>query len=480
MTDVPFPMTNQPGAVPGEGLGRLLNRFAELDGQIQQWRLVPGLAAFTDVLVAGPRGMHDFNGLLYDARQNVAATVTANGAVAAVPGTLNGTKPVSWAHNNKSPSNDLIVVSQEAGALYVDPTTGVHPYSGYDGGALPASVNSCAMLDGYFLFTDSSGKVWASGVNSIFVNGVDTTQNPLAYGIADMSGGLVRGTVWAEQYFAWGQRACTVYVNAATSPFPLSRTAIIPVGLLTFGAITGFEPHWGLQQFFVADDHTVRRLDGYTPTVISVNDLERLIQAVVDPTQIEMFCYVTGARPTVVVKGPTFCWEFNALTGNWNERQSPNLSTWRASKSIAFNGQWYCGDTQSTQLLRISLTEYDELGTSFTARMESGAVKNYPNRGRCLSLFVDFTTGQAPSSGNPDAVNPMVSISASVDGGATWTAPVLRRSIGPQGDYREIVRVNRLGGVFSQHGIRFRVDSSSPVYSTCRGARCNVLWLAPA
>jgi hypothetical protein len=223
----------------------------------------------------------------------------------------------------------------------------------------------------------------------------------------------------------------------------------------------------------------VRRLDGYTPTVVSPNDLTRLIDAVADKTQIELSCYNEGGRSVVVVSGPSFTWEFNALTGNWNERQSPNYQRWRCSQSVNFNNQWLYGDRLSTLLVQVSVAAYDELGTSFTARLESGGVKNYPNRGRCLAFYVDFTTGQAPASSNPDAANPQLSISSSVDGGGVWSSPVLRRTLGPQGDYRQIARVNRIGGITTQHGIRFRVDSSSPVYSTCRGARCDMAWFTP-
>ena len=35
--DIPFPRSSQPGSQPGEGVGRLLNRYFELDGEIQQW-----------------------------------------------------------------------------------------------------------------------------------------------------------------------------------------------------------------------------------------------------------------------------------------------------------------------------------------------------------------------------------------------------------------------------------------------------------
>jgi hypothetical protein len=472
MVDIPFPQTSQPGSFPGEGLGRLLNRYFELDGAIATWRLVPGLVPFADPGVVTPRGSHVVGATLFVARAQTAITVNSNGASTTLAGQLIGTLPVSWAHNNKAPDPDIVCCTQEVGALYIDPNTGV---ASYPDGNLPQS-NSVAMLDGYLLFTTADGHIYASGVNDIWVDDADHTQNALSFTLADQSEGLIRGTVWAEQYFAWGKRACTVYTDAGTSPFPLARTAIIPVGLIGFAAITGWEPGWGMQQFFVADDCTVRRLDGYTPTVISVNDLERQLEAIVDKRTIEMSCYALGARPVVVVSAPGLTWEYNALTNLWNERESANFGRWRCSKSVNFNNRWLYGDLQSTQLLQVSSAAYDEVGTSFTARLESGPVKNYPNRGKCTAAYFDFTTAGQPLTGNPDAVTPQLSISTSKDGGGTWSNPVLRTTV--QGEYNKMIRVNRIGGIFTQHGLRFRVDSSSPVYTTCRGARCDVQWMA--
>ena len=316
------------------------------------------------------------------------------------------------------------------------------------------------MLDRFFLFTTGDGRIFASGVNDIFVNFADPTQNALSFTTADQSGGLVRGTVWAEQFFAWGTKACTVYQNAATSPFPLSRTAIIPIGLASLTAIAGFEPGWGLQQYFVATDNSVRRLDGYQATIVSNKDVERAIAAQTDKTQIEMSCYVEGGRQTVVIKGPGFTWELNAVTGHWNERQSANFVNWRASRSVYFSGKWLYGDTQSTKILQVSAAEFDELGTSFTARLESGPVKQFPNRIRCLAAYFDFTSGQGTIGGTSDAMNPSVSVSSSIDGGGTWSTPVLRRDLGSQGYFNKMIRVNRIGGIATQHGIRFRLNSA--------------------
>ncbi len=72
-----------------------------------------------------------------------------------------------------------------------------------------------------------------------------------------------------------------------------------------------------------------------------------------------------------------------------------------------------------------------------------------------------------------------MAISSSIDGGGTWSTPIIRRTLGGQGDYQRMIRVNRIAGISTQHGIRFRLDVSSPIYETFRGGRCDVDLLAP-
>ncbi len=474
VVDIPFPKTSQPGSQPGEGLGRLLNNYFEADGDVALWRRVPGLIPFADTGLAVPRGMIDVDGTLYDARTDAVVTVTPSAVVTPLTGALNGVDLVTWEHNNAAPTHDLVAVCA-AGTFSITSTT-VSPYPSL---AVPAAFNSVDFLDGYFLFTTGDGRIFASGVNDIWVDDTDHTQNSLAFTTADQSGSLVRGTVWAEQYFAWGTKATTVYQNAATSPFPLSRLTIIPVGLASASAICGFEPGWSLQQFFVATDNTVQKMNGTTPETVSNKDVERAITAQADKTKIEMSCYVIGGRPTIVLRGPNFTWEMNAVTGYWNERQSPNLANWRASHSVYFDQKWLVGDTATTQILQLVSTTFAELETSYMMRLESGPVKQYPNRLRCKMAAFDWTTGQGSIGGTEDSQHPEMAISSSIDGGGTWSTPIIRRTLGGQGDYQRMIRVNRIAGISTQHGIRFRLDVSSPIYETFRGGRCDVDLLAP-
>ena len=101
MVDIPFPQSSQGGFQPGEGAGRLLNRYFESDGQIVQWKLVPGLVAYGDTGLAGPRGQIDVNQTLYLARNNTAMTMLPGGAVTVIPNALPGTDTVYWARNNR-------------------------------------------------------------------------------------------------------------------------------------------------------------------------------------------------------------------------------------------------------------------------------------------------------------------------------------------------------------------------------------------
>jgi hypothetical protein len=431
---------------------------------------VAGLVPFGDPGIANTRQLLDVNNTLFVAKQNAAGTMLPTGAWTPMVNPLPGGDFVSIAKNNRNPV-DVVAVCNAG--VYTLSTGGINEVEPYPDPSLP-DANSVSMLDGYFLFTIADGHVYASGVNDIWVSDIDHTQNALAFAMCDQSGGLVRGTVWAEQFFAWGAKACTVFVNNATYPWPLARVSIIPVGIKGIAAVTGFEPGWGLAQYFVANDNTVRRLDGYLATIVSNRDVERSIAGVTDPTQIEMSCYVTGGRSVVVVQGPTFSWELNAVSNNWNERQSPNYARWRSHRSVYFAGKWLYGDLQSTAINQVSSAAFDELGTSFTARLESGPVKQYPNRLRVTGAFFDFTTGQGLITGTPDQTDPSLWISTSRDGGANWSTPVLREALGKQGQFNRMIGVPRLGGIASQHGMRFRLDSSSPVYSSFRGGRCDV------
>ncbi len=467
IVDVPFPKSSLPGQQPGDGQGRLLNTFCEIDAGVPTWRAVPGFALFCDTTLSSPRGFINKSGLLYAAFENTVVTVTENAVVTALTGTLSGTNPVTWARNNKSPTPDLVLVS-ENGAFTVT-SSAVSSFADPD---LP-QPNSVASLAGFILWTTRSGRIYSSGLN-------DITVDPLAFTQCQSNpDGLLRGFVKGRQFYAGGDSSIEVYDNVGASPFPLQLVEVIPVGLINQWAVAGFEDGWDREVMLVAADGTVRRLDGYTATVVSTKDVERAIAGVVDKRTIKACVHVVGGHPVFSLSSLTWTWEFNLATGLWHERASYGIDRWRGTQSVNFGGSWMVGDTTSGKIYRVTESSHDEDGGALVMTLESGPIKQFPNWVFCKSVWFDFSTGEGLLVGSDDAVNPSVTVRWSIDGGATWSNGLNRRSMGSLGQFGKPIRVN-VNRAAGQSGIRFQLTSSSPVSRLFRGARADVEMRRPA
>lgn len=460
LVDIPFAKSSMPGQRPGEGQGRNINALCEMDGGVPVIRPVAGLSIFADAAHEAPRGFLEVGNTLYGAFEDEAVSITSLGVATTLTGGLPGTDLVTWARNNKAPTPDILVVCEQG--IYQVAAGAVTPFVDADLPA-PVTVNS---LDGYFILIIGDGRMFASGLN-------DTTIDALSFASCQSSpDGLLRGTASGQLQYCWGTATTEVWQNVGTTPFPLSRVAVIPVGLMSRNAVAGFESGWDRGQLFVAADGTVRRLQGYEPAVVSTKDVERAILAVEDKSELEASVYVAGGHPIWSLSSLSWTWEFNLATGFWHERKSLFGQRWRARASSRFGSDWMVGDTRSTNVLRVSESDLREVGEVIPMTLESGPTKEFPARLQVTSAFFDWTVGQGELIGPEDVTDPHVLISWSDDGGGSWSNPLMRQ-LGGQGDYRRQVRINRCG-LTSHHGRRWRLVSSSPVYRTLRGGRMDV------
>lgn len=296
---IAFPTSSYPalfGTPWAESQGRLLNCYLEQEKEQAVWKRIPGLQRFTDVGVTNPRGFMESDGYVYGAYEDTVVKIGDDRAVTALTGVLPGIDRVTWAKNNQLAEPPRgVVVCCEAGIFQVTPTavtayptTFPPPYE--DDGAFPPNPTSVAHLDGYIFATYANGQIWATGLNTLAVNGSSFTtaeSNP---------DGLLRGIVSGRQLFAMGPVSIEVYQNVGATPFPLARTAVIPVGLIgTFAAAGGNETDgWDSAPLFVAADGTVRQLAGYEPRIVSTRTIERWIAQEPDPTQLT--AYVSTLR----------------------------------------------------------------------------------------------------------------------------------------------------------------------------------------
>ncbi|KMO35445.1 hypothetical protein VQ02_17330 [Methylobacterium variabile] len=461
MVAVPFPTSSGPGAIPGEGSGRLVNVFAAKDGAVVRWYPVPGLDVVAQPKAVAPRGGLVVGASLYLAREDLLFVLRGDGRFSRV-GALDGSKPVTMARNNRAPVPDVVAVT-DVGAFVVT-ATGVQDYPG----TVIGQPNSVSFLDGYFLFTYADGTIRASGTTAEPTN--TTAMNDQSYTRAEAKpDGLLRGTVSAGQFFAWGASSVEVYDDAGTSPFPLARSAVIPVGLLGPWCVAGFEDGWDRQQIFVASDGTVRRLSGYQPEIVSTRAVERFIAAAPRPDSLRACVYTHGGNAIWALSSPRGTWEFNATVGEWNERMSRGQLRWRAETSIRFNNRWILGDVVTGDVLALNPAGRREAGETITSRIESQPLASFPARTRVSGLEVDITTGQGRAAGAaPIETDPSCLISWSHDGGMSW-GNALQRPIGPPGVGGRRVSVGDLGRS-TREGLRVAVEVSDPVPFVFKGA----------
>lgn len=447
MVALTFPKSSTPGSVPGEGAGRLVNCYWSLDGDRPRLGPVPGLVPF-GVVAAGPRGFLLVGSLLYVAVKDALYTVNAAG-VATLVGILSGSDPVTMARNNRSPSPDVVIVSEDG--PFIATGSGVSDYPDPDVNT-PTSV---AFLDGYFLFSYGDGTIRASGLNTTDLNDQSFTK------AESKPDGLIRGIAKNGQYIALGPTSTEFYSNAGTQPFPLARAEVSDTGLFGRWAAAGFEDGWDRPWFSVASDRTVCRWDGYTPTRVSTREVERSIGSVTDPDSLRMCVYGFGGNAVVSLSGPDFTWEYHVTAGRWFERESYGADRWRGERSVNAFNRWLVGDLRSTSIMAVSETARREGPDPLVCTMEAIG-PTFPQGARLNDMRVEITTGQGKAEGfDPIEADPTASISWSLDGGGTWGNP-LPRSLGKQGEFGHTVRVSSLGRARGG-GVRVRIEISDPV-----------------
>lgn len=466
MADLVLPASSAPGAIPGEGTGRLINAQAFKDGDGVRWGATPGLRPLASPGAPAPRGGLLVGGLLYLAREDALFAMSTSNTLRRV-GTLEGDRPVTMARNNRASTADSagpdVVAVTEVGPFLVTPS-GITDYPG----SVIGSPNDVAFLDGYFLFTYADGTIRSTGTQATPTNTTDMSDQ--SYTVAESSpDGLLRGTVSGGQFYAWGQSSLEIYADQGLSPFPLSRQQVISIGLLGPSCVAGFETGWNGSQIFVAADGTVRRLDGYTPTRISTRAVERSIASISGPNVLRASVYTYGGNAVWSLSAPGFTWEYNVTTDAWHERASTGLARWRGETSVNAFGKWIVGDVVTGDVLAISEAYRTENGAPVVARIESAPLRQIPDRLRLGALTLDITTGQGDPGGEmPDETDPRCRISWSVDGGARWAQPLIR-PIGGPGQYGNRVSVGDLGRA-TREGVRVAVEVSDPVQFSLRGA----------
>jgi hypothetical protein len=455
---VPFPDSTMPGT-PGhfqESGGRIINSYIEPLGPTAPstviYRRAPGLRNFGTTVRTGWRGGIQVAATLYTAWNNRLVTFSEAGGAAADVGVFTGTAKGFFARNNRvapaSPAPPDIV--------FVDPDGNSATINGSTIGALTrptdmGAPNSVCAMDGFFVFTVSDGKVWASDNNAV-------TIPALSFGTAENKpDGLIRGVPWAGQLFLFGPSTTEVWANAGTTPFPFQRSVVIPRGIAGSYCVSGFEDNFSRALVWVADDNSVVRLNGYLPEKISPPDLDGLIER--EPAvnglkqSLEMSCFISRGHAFILLSSPTWSWVFDLNTNKWAERFSYLQPRSRITGGVFAFNKWLCGDLLSSNVQEITNLAHTEIGQPFRWRIESGAVENFPVGARVGRFDAEFVTGVGQAS-TPHPMNITEAVAGTAFTTPTGTANRIRLTVTTTALYRDgdAATVTGVGGTTEANG----------------------------
>ncbi|MBN8968942.1 MAG: hypothetical protein J0G95_10830 [Rhizobiales bacterium] len=362
-----------------------------------------------------------------------------------------GTAPVICARNNAAvpdvvivaPGDGAVILSAGAVASYPDPDVG--------------QPNAVCFLKGFFVFTYGDGKTRTSGINSTSINTLDVataeSKPDALYRPIPLGNG---------QLTLWGSASGEVWGGQNDTAYPFSYIATINRGIVGPYAIAGHDDGFGKGIFAVTDDFKVSTLDGYTPVPVSPTELDILIENEPDKTQISVSVYVAQGHGFVVVKGASWCWEYDTTLKTWHERQSHLQTGWRGMFPVKAFDKWLCGDTLSGNLLEITGQVHDEVGDPLRMRIETGPFGSFPQAARINTIELYLTKGAGIATGtDPVQTDPDVEISISRDGGNKWSNPRSVK-IGRQAITAGRVR-SSIWGQADVQGVRWRFDESSNV-----------------
>lgn len=364
-----------------------------------------------------------------------AKTVTLLGSIGA-PGNL-----------DIDSNTDSIVVVNEPLAYYYDGTTFAQIT---DADFLALGANSVEFLDNFLTFTVPDTDEWGC-----FDLGSATSFDALKFASAEGAPDRLRGhKVDHRQAVLLGETTCEIWENVGQAGFPFARAANGLIEIGCFNAATAVKLDNSI--FWVANDYTVRRLDGATPIRVSTHAVEQFLTTATIGSG-RAFGYTQGGHLFYVLTFPEGTFVYDATTQEWHERQTYGQDYWIAGVHAQAFGLELVGDITSNKIGYCSATDYDEWGS--IQRMEWTYQPVYAQGRRAFHdrLEIICETGVGLTTGQGS--DPEIMLEYSDDGGVTWTS-MPNRKLGLIGQYRQKVTWDRLGS--AQQRV-YRAAVSDPV-----------------
>lgn len=305
-------------------------------------------------------------------------------------------------------------------------------------------------VDNWLLFREpDSGRFFAADLGT--ATDFDALNFATAEGFPDDLVGL---KVDHRDVILFGSETVELWANTGIAGFPFER---VTNGFLEIGCFNGRTvAKQDNSVFWLANDYTVRRLEGNVPQRVSSHAVE---QSVRDATieAAKGFAYSQDGHLFYVLSFPEVTWVYDATTQQWHERQSYGHDNWSVGCHASAFGLEIVGDSRSNKVGYLDPSTYTEWGDTLLMLWTYQPVYAEQNLAFHDKLEIVLETGVGLTSGQGS--DPQMMLSYSNDGGQTWTA-LPNRDIGAIGRYDTRVIWNRLGSARQRV---YRASVSDPV-----------------
>lgn len=325
---------------------------------------------------------------------------------------------------------------------------------------LPVS-GTLTFIDGYFVVSVvNSGKFNISALND------GSSWAALDFATAESSpDNLLRVYNAVGQLWLFGTKTTEIWTNTGASTFPFERIAgaKMEVGILA--------PHSAVAVdnsiFWIGRDNIgagiVYRAQGFSPSRISTNAIELILQQASTPSTLRAYTYqqdghtfyvITGGglSTTLVYDISTQLWHERAyLNGNGNFEQHLG-----ACSMYAFSSQ-LVGSRKNGKIYTMALDVYSDDGDEIAAERTYTHISQENQRIRFKSLEISMETGVGLQTGTGS--DPQITLWISRDGARTWSNGYMT-SFGAVGKYLSRAIFRRLGYAYQ---ITFKIRITDPV-----------------
>jgi hypothetical protein len=257
----------------------------------------------------------------------------------------------------------------------------------------------------------------------------------------------------------FGEKSVEIRDNTGVIGFPFERAinGFVELGCFSGRSIAKIDN----SVVWLANDYTVRRLDGVTPVRISHHGIEQRLRSTT-VSAARAFSYTQAGHLFYVLLLPEVTFVYDATTQKWHERQSYGFDGWNVLCHAQAFGYELVGSSVNGSIGILDTAVYAEFGQtqrmSWTYQPIYG--ENNPAIHDRLEIVLETGVGLTTGQGS----DPECMLDKSEDGGKTWKS-LPNRSIGPIGEFQKRVVWDRLGSA-RQRVYRASVSDPVPVNVT--------------